>query len=63
MEFLSDVGGGSDRHRPSFFELAAQGAFSLPPSLLPSLLPPADAAAEQNSSETSSPLSCAMCFP
>jgi hypothetical protein len=25
MEFLSDVGGGEDRHRPSFFELAAQG--------------------------------------
>ncbi|SCV67094.1 BQ2448_5740 [Microbotryum intermedium] len=24
MEFLSDVGGGEDRHRPSFFELAAQ---------------------------------------
>ncbi|KAK4697425.1 peroxin-12, partial [Phenoliferia sp. Uapishka_3] len=26
MEFLSDVGGGEDRYRPSFFELAAQGA-------------------------------------
>lgn len=25
MEFLSDVGGGEDRFRPSFFELAAQG--------------------------------------
>lgn len=25
MEFLSDVGGGEDRGRPSFFELAAQG--------------------------------------
>ncbi|ORY75360.1 Pex12 amino terminal region-domain-containing protein, partial [Leucosporidium creatinivorum] len=24
MEFLSDVGGGQDHHRPSFFELAAQ---------------------------------------
>ncbi|KAK4048795.1 ubiquitin-protein ligase peroxin 12 [Microbotryomycetes sp. JL201] len=28
MEFLSDVGGGQDRGRPSFFELAAQGKSS-----------------------------------
>lgn len=28
MEFLSDVGGGEDRGRPSFFELAAQGEHS-----------------------------------
>jgi hypothetical protein len=26
MEFLSDVSSGDDRYRPSFFELAAQGA-------------------------------------
>lgn len=25
MEFMSDVGGGADVYRPSFFELTAQG--------------------------------------
>lgn len=39
MEFLSDVGGGEDKHRPSFFELAAQGP-SLPRPARSSLTAP-----------------------
>lgn len=49
MEFLSDVGGGQDPLRPSFFELAAQGP------LFPTCTQPPSSRLRryQNNSETS----------